>query len=208
MGPWIHSKSHQGPLEDIEDFVYETAQKAKGKMIIKQDVLDNIRNRFNSFYTAVGGNRIDSANAQRALEISVREALAPFAERMDLSDAEEKAVQLLEETAEKLMDPTHKENVVAVLRAVRTRHTRRVLVRTPGQVAHEAFHTSLNGKGSSRYGNGCWATISQDRKDAWEDAAKHLGSAIVAGETVLTTKSGATLSAVNNGRGILGGFRI
>lgn len=157
-------------------------------MIIKQETLDKIRLRINEL-CGVGayspsGHGINTDAEQHALEISVRDAFSKIAERMDLSDTEEVAVQELEKL---ITSPLTKDTslLMSIVKLIRKRHEKRVVRKSAGRVLHEGFHSYLNEQGESKYGNGCWDELSDSRKRAWETAAKKLATEVVYGRVQL-----------------------
>lgn len=164
-------------------------------MIITQKTLDQIRLQIQSLlsHNPGLGDAYTTANFQRALEVSVRDAFSKVVERMALADTEELAIQAAEDLLEKnkptLYATAQSKAVFAALKAVlaivRKRHERTVIRKSPGRVLHESFHSSLNAKGASKYGDGCWDQLSPERVDAWEAAAKQLATEVVYGRVQL-----------------------
>lgn len=163
-------------------------------MIITQATLDAIRIRFNSLLDQGFDctQRITTANSQRALEVAVREALSTAVPAMPLSDAEELKVQEMEKAVSAMSEELQKV-AAPILKLIRTRHTKRVVTRTPGQILHESFHTDLHTQGESKYEKGCWHTLSPERRKAWEAAGRQLALAVVRNETDLETPGGDKL---------------
>lgn len=149
-------------------------------MLIGQNRLDSIRNTMVTSPASVSfieRNFLRCAVFAELLKEAVRKEFANDKLHMDLSDEEEKTVQSLEKTLSTLpisgrvIDDS---TLSALHRLIRTRHIRRVVVKSPGQLAHEAFHTHLSSVGESKYGQGCWAQLDESRKKAWEAAAEKL----------------------------------
>jgi hypothetical protein len=168
-------------------------------VIITQDTLDKIRIHFNQLAGEgrFGGEKLQSATDQRALEIAVRNAFSKVEARMELSDDEELALQALETVmAQPTPGVSNRSKVEAVIKMLRTRHATRTVRKAAGRVLHEAFHTDLNRQGESKYGEGCWDALSASRKLAWEAAAKQLATEVAHGRVQLTDTQNRPVTGV------------